>query len=197
MSSKHHILRLAKEQNGLITAKMVTALGYSRKTLSKLEDEKLILRVERGIYVMASDYVDNYYVIQQRLPQGVFSHETALYLLGYLERAPENTQMSFTKGFNSQRAKKVNVHPIIATVEPSIGIIHLERSEGATVKVYEIERTLVDLLKPKSKTNKELLLTVLKQYLHSETCNMAKLTYYARLFKQEKRIKPYLEALLR
>ncbi|EOH87998.1 hypothetical protein I588_03201 [Enterococcus pallens ATCC BAA-351] len=175
---------------------MVSELGYSRKALSQLADEKQISRVERGIYVMASDYVDNYFVIQQRLPQGVFSHETALYLLGFMKRAPEKIQMTFLKGFNSSRAKKVKVQPIIVTTDLAFGVTNVERSGGTTVKVYEIERTLLDLLKPKYKTDKELLVEALKQYIHSEAGNIAKLKDYADLLNMESKIQPYLEALL-
>ncbi|MBO1307700.1 type IV toxin-antitoxin system AbiEi family antitoxin domain-containing protein [Enterococcus sp. 669A] len=196
MSNKQHILRLGKEQNGVITSKMVTDLGYSRKALSQLEDEKLIFRVERGIYVMASNYVDHYLIIQQRLPQGIFSHETALYLLGYTESAPEIIHMTFPRGFNTSRAKKVQVQPIIASNELTTGITSIERSNHAAIKVYEIERTLIDLLKSKYKADKELLMSALKQYIRSDACNIAKLNDYARLFKLEAKIQPYLEILL-
>lgn len=194
MSIKKRILRLARKQNGLITTKMVTDLGHSRKVLSQLEDEQLISRVERGIYVVSSDYVDNYFIIQKRLPQGVFSHETALYLLGYIDRAPEKIHMTFLKGFNSARAKKVKVQPIITTLDSTIGVVNVKRSGGTTVKVFEIERTLNDLLKAKYKTDNELIMTVLKQYFYSETCDIVKLMDYARLFNLEERLRPYLDA---
>lgn len=196
MSEKEKLVQMIREQQGVITTKMVTAQGFSRRVLSELEEEQLISRVERGIYVMDSGCVDQYFLLQYRFPQGVFSHETALYLLGYLDQAPQQIQMTFPLGFNTFRTKKAQVQAIIASKDVTIGSISLQRSGGTTLQVYEIERTLIDLLKPRYKADKVLLMSALKQYIRSDACNIAKLNDYAQLFKLETKVQPYLEVLL-
>mgnify|MGYP001298719338 CR=1 FL=1 len=196
MSEKEKLVQMIREQQGVITTKMVTAQGFSRRVLSELEEEQLISRVERGIYVMDSGCVDQYFLLQYRFPQGVFSHETALYLLGYLDQAPQQIQMTFPLGFNTFRTKEAKVQAIIASKDVTIGSISLQRSGGTTLQVYEIERTLIDLLKPRYKADKVLLMSALKQYIRSDACNIAKLNDYAQLFKLETKVQPYLEVLL-
>ncbi|MBO1307686.1 type IV toxin-antitoxin system AbiEi family antitoxin domain-containing protein [Enterococcus sp. 669A] len=196
MLAKEKILSLGKKQNGIITTKMVSDKGLSRKALSQLENEEKIIRVERGVYVMDFGYVDDYFLLQHRFPQGIFSHETALYLLGYSDRVPLQIQMTFPLGFNTLRAKDAGIQPIISTQDVEAGITSIERSGGTTVNVFEIERTLIDLLKPKYEADKEQLIPALKQYVRSKDKNVTKLMDYARMFNMEKKVLQYLEVLL-
>ncbi|WP_429964147.1 type IV toxin-antitoxin system AbiEi family antitoxin domain-containing protein [Enterococcus sp. AZ072] len=194
MSQKKKILRIL-EEHGLVTTKMVTENGLSRRILSQLEDQKLISRIERGIYAMNSECVDRYFLLQYRFPQGVFSHETALHLLDHLDQEPQQLHMTFPVGFNSLRAKNAEIQPIISK-DVTVGIRPVSRSGGTTIHVYEIERTLLDLLKPKYTADKEQFFAALKHYLCSDQKDIPKLLNYARLFNLESKIQPYLEVLL-
>lgn len=196
MNMKDDILLLGTQNKGIITTKMITEHGLSRKALSELEKEEKITRVERGIYVMDSGYVDDYFLLQYRFPQGVFSHETALFLLGFSDRVPFEIQMTFPFGFNSSRAKEAGIQPIITSKAIDVGVINQERSGGTMIQVYEIERTLVDLLKPKYAADKEQLLPAFQRYAHSKERNISKLMDYARMFSVEKKVQTYLEVLI-
>lgn len=196
MSTKKKILELGKKNHGIITSKMVSEAGLSRKALAKLESEEEILRVERGLYVMDFGYVDDYFLLQYRFPNGVFSHETALFLLEYSDRVPSFPQMTFPYGFNSSRAKEAGIIPIISSQNTETGIIEITRSGEMPVKLYETERTLIDLLKPKYDADKEQFLTALKRYIRSNERDITKLMDYARMFNVVDKIQPYLEVLI-
>ena len=42
----------------------------------------------RGIYVLNSAREDDFYLLQRKYGRGIYSHDTALYLLGYSDRTP-------------------------------------------------------------------------------------------------------------
>ena len=75
-------------ENGVITSKIVTDQGIHRSILSKMVEDGELIRCSRGIYLLADEWEDEFYLLQQKYKKGIFSHATALYLLGYSERVP-------------------------------------------------------------------------------------------------------------
>ena len=62
--------------------------------------------------------------------------------------------------------------------------------------MYCIERTLCELLHNQKDFNKERFIPAVQQYMHSKNKDMFKIMEFANLFKVEKKLRPYLEALL-
>jgi predicted transcriptional regulator of viral defense system len=196
MSNKEKILQLAKENGGVISSKSVTQHGIARSSLTALVAEKRLLPVERGLYVTPSGYIDDYVLIQYKFPKGIFSHETALYLLGFSDRIPTKIQMTFPKGYNTKKAKNYGLQAIISNKVHLSSPQTILRSGETYVRVFDIERTLVDLLSKKYDADKEQVFPALKQYFRSSEKNITKLMTYSRIFHVEKTMQKYLEVLL-
>ena len=56
--------------------------------------------------------------------------------------------MSFPYGTNTKNIKEADICPIILRSHYSEGIIEIERLPGRFIKVYEVERVLVECLCP-------------------------------------------------
>ncbi len=95
--------------DGTITAGQVTAAGLHRSILQELVKRKEIYRFGRGLYVLSSAWEDDFYLLQRRYGRGIYSHDTALYLLGYSDRTPVHYTMTFPKGYNSPSLKQENI----------------------------------------------------------------------------------------
>lgn len=65
-----------------------------------------------------------------------------------------------------------------------------------TIRVYSIERTLVDLLKPRYDADYEQLIPALKQYASYDKKNVNKLFRYAKQFGVEEQMRNYMGVLL-
>ena len=50
-------------------------------------------------------YSCNIYLLQRKYGRGIYSHDTALYLLGYSDRIPAKYTMTFPKGYNAPSLK--------------------------------------------------------------------------------------------
>ena len=95
--------------DGVITSAQVTAAGLHRSLLQELVSSGELVRFSRGIYLRADFWEDDFYLLQLKYERGVYSHDTALYLLGYSDRAPLKYTMTFPKGYNSKSLKNENI----------------------------------------------------------------------------------------
>ena len=158
-------------------------------------DEGSLLPVQRGVYVTNSGYADDYFLLGTKFKKGIFSHETALYLLGFSDRAPLTITMTFSHGSSASRMKDEGIRPVMVSKEFLLGESYITRN-GTQIRVYDIERTLVDLLKPRYEADFEQLIPALKRYANYEKKDINKLFRYARAFGVEEKIRRYMEVLL-
>lgn len=198
MSQAEKVLRFANQNNGIITTRQLNTLGVGRWVLRSLEKSKQLYLVQRGVYVTENGYADDFFLLQERYPKGIYSHETALYLLEFSDRAPVQIRMTFAQGTSTARMKADNIRPVtISNTELfEVGITSVKRPGGTTVKVYEIERVLVDLLKPKYDADLEQVIPAYKRYAASKKKDVNKLFRYARIFGVEEKVRNYMGVLL-
>lgn len=194
MTNKEKVLRIANAHNGIVLTKQVTSAGIPRETLIGLVNDGILFPVQRGIYVTEKGFVDDFYLLQARFPKGIYSHETALYLQGYSERAPIVPTMTFKYGTSTTRMKN-DLRPVIVSKDFELGKTEIERN-GMILVVYNIERTLVDLLKPRYDADFEQFIPAIKQYANDPKRDMNKLFTYAQHFGLEVELQKYIGGLL-
>ena len=77
-----------------------------------------------------------------------------------------------------------------------LGAIEMESPFGIKIKVYDVERTICDIIKNKNKIDAEIFSNALKDYAKSKSKNLSKLAKYARKMNIEKKVSKYMEVLL-
>lgn len=100
---------LQASTDGTITTAQVTKAGLHRSVLQKLVDCGELYRYGRGLYVKSGAWEDDFYLLQRKYERGIYSHDTALYLLGYSDRTPAKYTMTFPKGYNTPSLKQENI----------------------------------------------------------------------------------------
>jgi len=82
-------------------------LLYCEKELLKLKDsvdiEKKFEKVAYGVYVSPETWEDNLYILSLRCPQGVYSHDEALYYHGLIDREPMQRTLTIYTGYGTSR----------------------------------------------------------------------------------------------
>ena len=197
MTGKEKIKDLLKaSQDGTITAKQVTAAGLHRSVLQELVNSGELYRFGRGLYIDNSAWEDDFYLLQRKYGRGIYSHETALYLLGYSDRTPASYTMTFPQGYNSRSLASENI--LVKRVIPGnyeIGIIECESPAGNTIRIYNLERTLCDILRGNS-GDIQIINAAMKKYVVSKERNIHKLMQYADRLHVKAKVLRYLEVLL-
>ena len=183
-----------ENNNGIVLASDLKKLNIHKQYLKLLCDEGYVERKEKGVYVKKEKNVNDFFLIQQRYKTGVFSHNTALYFYHLTDRTPLKYDMTFK---NNIRVNDEIIEPhYIKKDKYELGIIELELQDKTTIKVYNLERTIIDILRDRNKIDLQIFNTAMKEYMKRKDKNLIKLSKYAKEFKMEKILKKYMEVLL-
>jgi len=197
MNDFKKIINLIDKSNGIVTTKQVETIGVARKTLTRMVEEKLIERVTRGVYVSVDELEDKYFTSQAICRKGIFSNDTALYLHGFSERTPIKYTLTIPSGYNTKllKDKRYNFFYIKKELH-DLGVMTKKTAYGKEIKVYDIERTICDVIKNKDKLDIWVVTEAIKQYVKSKNKDLAKLHKYAKALNMDDKVSKYLEVLL-
>lgn len=197
MSDREKIKKMLKaSENGIITSAQVTEAGLHRNSLQQLVKDGEIYRFGRGLYVRRNSWEDDFYLFQKKYGRGIYSHDTALYLLGYSDRTPAKYTMTFPKGYNAPSLKQETI--IIKRVVPEnyeFGQIQIKSPAGNLIRTYDLERTLCDILRGNG-SDIQIITDAMKRYAASGEKNIHKLMQYAERLRVSPKVLRYLEVLL-
>lgn len=187
------IKNILEQNNGILLTRELTKNGIARTFLKGLESSGYIEKVDRGVYVKKGKTINEFFLMQERYKTGIFSHNTALYFYGLTDRTPLKLDMTFT---NNIRLKNelLNVHYIIKD-KYDLGIEKITLKDGTVLRVYDIERTICDIIRDKNKLDIQILNTAIKEYMKRSDKNLIKLYKYAKVFNITKKIEEYMEVL--
>lgn len=187
---------LRQSTSGIISTKEILAENISRDMLNKFIDNGDLIKFGRGLYIINSAWEDDFFSLQQKYSKGIYSHDTALYLLGYSDRTPSSYTMTFLKGYNTPSIKKENVK-IIRVIPDNydLGIIEIESPSHNPIRIYNLERTLCDILRGKG-SDIQIVNEAMKRYVNSQDKNINLLMEYAEQLKVKDKVLRYMEVLL-
>ncbi len=196
--SKFEILEnLLSKNNGYLKTADAFRAGISRTYIGDFVRERNLERVAQGLYVSQDAWIDGMYVIQVRYPSAIFSHETALYLLGLANREPMQYAVTLKSGTNASGLSNQGVK-VYKVKEDLFGIGVEERKSpaGHMLRVYNPERTLCDLIRSRRNIEIQDLQSAFKDYVRLKEKNVPLLMRYAKSLSVEKLVRQYLELLL-
>lgn len=185
-----------KSTSGILSTKEIYSENISKGTIKKFSENGEITRFGRGLYTINSAWEDDFFSLQQKYSKGIYSHDTALYLLGYSDRTPSNYTMTFPKGYNSPSIKQENIK--VVRVIPNnydLGIIEIQSPSNNTIRIYNLERTLCDILRGKG-SDIQIVNAAMKKYANSKEKNLNLLMQYAEQLKVKDKLLRYMEVLL-
>ena len=186
------------QENLVITNKEAEELGYSRHNLSELTKSGQLERLRPGLYQLKGKVIDDFILISSNSNRIIFSHQTALYLHDLSDRTPNVFHISVPQGYNASHIKKryegLQVHYVKKDLY-EIGKTEIKSPQGNLIPVYDIERTICDIIIDKEKIDKQIFTEAIKRYFKSPNKNLRRLIKYSRLFKIEDEIRKYMEVL--
>lgn len=189
--------KLIADHDGIVQTSQVVAEGISKPFFYDYVKEKKLEHVAHGVYASADAWIDALYLIHIRSKQAVFSHETALFLHDLTDREPEPYSITVKTGYNPTRLKADGVQ--VYTVKPElhpVGCTSVPTSFGHIVPVYDMERTICDLIRSRKGIEIQTFQDAIKQYVRRKDKNLRTLMQYSAMFRVEKILRQYLEVLL-
>ncbi|MES9938107.1 MAG: type IV toxin-antitoxin system AbiEi family antitoxin domain-containing protein [Sedimenticola sp.] len=188
-----------RQHGGQLRMSEALAYGITRYTLYKMRDSGLLEQVSRGIYrlvdlppISQPDLV----TVSLRFPKAVVCLVSALSFHEITTQIPRAVSVAVPR---SARMPSLDYPPVQAyrfSEETFKTGIETHQIDGASVRVYCVEKTLADCFKYRNKLGMDIVLEALKLYRSEHRVNRDALLKYARVCRVEKVMRAYLEASL-
>lgn len=197
MNSLEILREISNENNGLILTKTAIENGITRSNLSKLCKNGKIIRTVNGQYILPDDLTDELLSLQIRSKYIIFSHETALFLNGISERTPFEYTVTIptSKTLSPSISNECKIYYIKDDLH-ELGKVQLVTPMGNKVWAYDMERTICDVIRSRSRIADETFISSLKYYAANPNKNLVNLSMYADKMGVLKKVRKYLEVLL-
>ena len=197
MKNYERLDRLLTEQNGTLKTGQAVLAGISKPVFYEYVKTRELERVAPGIYVSKDSWMDVMYLTHLRFEQAVFSHETALFFHDLTDREPMEYTVTVKTGYNPTKLKAEGFRVYTIKEElHNVGKIEANTPFGHKVWIYDMERTICDLIRNRSNIEMQTFQEALKAYARRRDKNLRTLMKYAGLFRVEKILRQYLEVLL-
>lgn len=188
---------IAKKHGGIIETKVAVQHGVSKAMLYKLCKEDKIHRIVKGQYIFPDDMQDELLSISKRSTNIIFSHETALFLHGISDRIPFEHTVTAPSGCIPSAAIKAECKVYYIKQELfGLGKTTSKTPAGNSVPVYNLERTICDVVRSRNKVGTETFLTALKLYADNPKKDLNMLHSYAKKLRVANILHQYLEVIL-
>ena len=145
---------LLNEYGGIIQTFQVIDNGISKPVFYSYVKERGLEQAAHGVYVSPDTWTD-----------AMFSHETALFFHDLTDREPLKYTITVRTGYNPSRLQENGFQ--VYTIKKDLhetGITTMQTPFGHSVPVYDMERTVCDLLRSRNNIEMQVFQDALKQY---------------------------------
>lgn len=185
------------DNSGILLTKNAIEAGISKHALYNFIRNNGFEKAAHGVYASPETWKDENYILSLRCPQGVLSHDEALYYHGLTDREPLQKTITIYTGYGTSRMVADGIKVFTVKKELlDIGKEIVKTSYGHDIPLYNRERTICDLIRSKNRFEIQDFQTALKTYIMGKNKNLNRLMEYAKLFHVDKKIREYMEVLL-
>ena len=187
------------ENKKFITTTELKDMGYSYYKIGKLEKNGLLRRVNRSTYENLSYKGDenDFFSAEAFVPNGVICLMSAARYYELTNFLPDTVDVAI------ERKKKVVTLPdwpeikifYFDPVRMDLGVTEVREGDNV-FHIFDIEKTVVDIIYYRNKIGIEETSEVLKNYLKRRDRQIDRLYAYAKRLRCEKTVRTYLEVLV-
>ena len=192
-------MNIFAENKKFITTSELKDLGYSYYKIGKLEEQGILSRVNRSTYENLTYTGDenDFFSAEAFVPNGVICLMSAARYYELTNFLPDAVDVAI------ERKKKVNTLPEWPVIrlfyfDPSrmdLGVTEVRYGDNC-FHIFDIEKTVVDIIYYRNKIGIEETSEVLRNYLKRRDRQIDRLYAYAKRLRCEKIVRTYLEVLL-
>jgi predicted transcriptional regulator of viral defense system len=197
MNNLEKLEKLIQKQHGTVLSSDLDQYEIPRTYLKMMVAEGKLERVDRGVYVSTDSIEDEMFSMQTKYPKLIFSHETALYLHDLTDRTPFEYSASVPSGYKvvGSVAERFKIYYIKKDLH-EFGVETIQSTHGNSIKTYNIERTICDLIRSRNRIDGQIFNEALKRFVKLSSADFSLLMDYAKKLKIDTVLKHYLEVLL-
>lgn len=193
---QNEIEKMLLAHNGVLKTADVVAAGIPKETFYKYVKSAGLERAAHGIYLLPDVWADEMYLLQAQTPKAVYSHETALYLHDLAEMEPMPLTVTVPANYNSPTLAKKGIKIVYVKNEwHMLGVCQVLSPSGHPLSVYNMERTVCDIIRKRSDMDVSAFNYALTAYMKRRDKDMARLMEYAKTMRLEKKLRETMGVL--
>lgn len=197
MNHEQQILKIAKRK-GIIRSRDLVDAGLSRTALQRLTEQEKLLRLSRGLYVLADADISEHFSlaeVSKRFPAGVVCLLTALRFHDLTTESPHRIWLAYERGKHRPQCSDLPLKVVSFSGKSfSYGIEH-HTVDGVEVAVTSPAKTVADCFKFRKKIGLEIAVEALKDFRQKRAGTLDELLKASKVCRVSKVIRPYLEVL--
>lgn len=195
----YNISKRVKMNNQIIRLSSAQDEKRGKRALCRYvkEPRSEFVKVEPGIYAGRDAIRDDMLILSLKFPKLIFSHLTALFLFHLADHEPFYPIVTMPNGYNPSPLYKRRVQ--VFTVRKDlfeVGLTERKTMYGNYVRCYNLDRTIVDLIRSRSRMELEQYMDGIKHYFDSPDKNLPLLTQYAEIFHVKNQVQGLASILL-
>ena len=199
MKNYEKIVNFVNKKNNVITTKEFKDAKIGFFFINKLIEDNYISRIGKGIYGKTNSFEDEYFILQNRYKNAIFSYNTALFFLNRTEVTPNIVDITIPSDYNVSSINKENIRVHYVSKENiKLGVIKVKSPFGNNIKTYNLERTICDIVKNENKCGLDIEQRnkiIKKAFLNNEIDGTT-IIQYAKKLKCEKKIRAIMEVMI-
>lgn len=173
--------------------------GISRYAFYALRDEGKLVQESRGLFRLA-EHPDHPYpdlcLTSLRYPKAVLCLVSALSYHDATTHIPKEVHIALPRGCRTPAMHYPPLHTYFFSKASYEAGIETHQIEGVGVKIYDLEKTIIDCFKFRNQIGTDVFLEAIKLYKSRAKVRPARLAEYSRICGVAKAVCPYLEAFL-
>ena len=182
-----------KNNHGYITTKEFENTGISKTSIPELIKQKIIRKVAYGIYIDNNLIEDEFYILQKRFSNIIFSYNTACYLLNLSDRSPYKIEVTTINHNNIN--EDLDIH-YVSKNKFDVGIVEIESPYSNPIKIYNAERCICDILRNPDSVDLEVYNKIINNYFKQRDKNLSLLEEYSKIFNVHEKFEHIMEVLI-
>ena len=187
-----------KKIKGYIKTKEFAKFGIRSKEIQKLCDDRIIIKIQQGLYRQADMFLQNqsFIDVSAAYPKAVITGLSALFYHNLTTYIPEKVSIAVLRDSNNP---KIQYPPIeVYYINPNIfelGITEIKES-GYKFRIYNAERAVCDAFKFRNKIGIDMAKEAITEYMRRKDKDINKLYKMAVACRVYKVMQPWMMAII-
>lgn len=170
-----------QNNGGYITHRQLDENNIPSWFLTDFVRKENLQKIDKGFYADGNWMQDDFLVFQYKYPKYVYSYESALFLLEMTDNLPANFEVTGPKNYRpfSPKDSDTVIHTDSSDETYNLGITEIKTNLGNTVRTYNAEKTICDLIKKQDHIDSETFIKALRGYSKRKDKDTNRLMEYA------------------
>ena len=187
--------KINREKGIVYRTKDFNDQGISNYLIGKMIEQGQLIKVTHGIYALDDFKLMQITDINVIIENGVISLLSAAIYYELMDGTKAKCTITLDRNQKPPRIPYdmfVYIYTTSSLYDVGLNIIDVN---GRQVKIYDLERTVCDILKHRNKYDKQLVNKIVFNYLQRDDCDIDKLIAYSKKLRIYNVVKQYLEIL--